>query len=136
MFGGGIGAAVQPAVGMTGGGFQMKFSRDAEREADVLGLKYLYAAEYDATAFVRFLERMRREGETKKSLLKKMNESHPGVEERIWRAKRTIELAMPAREASVDDTSEFVEVKARVVRATHPEMITPERPVLKIAARE
>ena len=36
----------------------LKFSRDAEREADLLGLEYDYAAGYDPQAFVQFFEKL------------------------------------------------------------------------------
>src|SRR5437763_1356568 len=36
----------------------LKFSRDAEREADLLGLQYQYASGYDPTALVDFFERL------------------------------------------------------------------------------
>ena len=35
----------------------LKFSRDAEREADLLGLEYDYATGYDPHAFVEFFEK-------------------------------------------------------------------------------
>ena len=34
----------------------LKFSRDAEREADMLGLEYDYVAGYDPQAFIQFFE--------------------------------------------------------------------------------
>ena len=36
----------------------LKFSRDAEREADYLGLQYMYKAGYDPNAFVAFFEKV------------------------------------------------------------------------------
>ncbi len=36
----------------------LKFSRNFEREADLLGLQYLYKAGYDPTAFVDFFEKL------------------------------------------------------------------------------
>jgi beta-barrel assembly-enhancing protease len=36
----------------------LKFNRDAEREADFLGLQYMYKAGYDPNAFVTFFERI------------------------------------------------------------------------------
>src|ERR1700737_1032012 len=39
----------------------LKFSRDAEREADYLGLQYMYKAGYDPNAFVSFFEKIEAE---------------------------------------------------------------------------
>src|ERR1700692_2156666 len=36
----------------------LKFSRDAEREADFLGLQYMYKAGYDPNSFVSFFEKV------------------------------------------------------------------------------
>ena len=36
----------------------LKFSRDAEREADYLGLQYMYKAGYDPNSFVAFFEKV------------------------------------------------------------------------------
>src|SRR6202140_2095112 len=36
----------------------LKFSRDAEREADFLGIQYMYKAGYDPNAYVTFFERI------------------------------------------------------------------------------
>ena len=36
----------------------LKFSRDAEREADYLGLQYMYKAGYDPNSFVSFFEKV------------------------------------------------------------------------------
>ncbi len=41
----------------------LKFSRDAEREADLLGLEYDYASGYDPQAFVEFFEKLNIEKE-------------------------------------------------------------------------
>lgn len=132
IFGGGIGVAAQPALGITSGGFVMKFNRDAEREADVLGMKYVYAAGYDPEAFLRFLVRMKVASKKKPGAIERMNATHPEIDERVRRGERALELAMPRRDEAIDDTSEFIEARQRVLEATHPEMIEG-RPVLKLA---
>jgi beta-barrel assembly-enhancing protease len=135
MMGGGVGQALQPAVGIAGGGFLMKFSRDSEREADLLALGYLDAAGYDPNSFVSLLERMSVTDQAPKGRIAatftKLNASHPGTEERVRRAQRAIELMLSAREMYVDDTSEFAEARGKIVAITHPEAAESTRPVLR-----
>ena len=56
----------------------LKFSRDAEREADMLGLQYDYAAGYDPQAFVQFFETPegRREAEAQQDRQDVLHASH------------------------------------------------------------
>jgi predicted Zn-dependent protease len=93
----------------------LKFSRDAEREADMLGLQYDYASGYDPQEFVRLFERMKRDEKGKNSLLSKAFSTHPMTDDRIKRAQKEIEQYLPPRQEYVVDTSEFQQVRARVV---------------------
>src|SRR5690242_20249442 len=54
--GGPAGYAVRQAAGLAVPMGFLKFSRDAEREADLLGLEYAYASGYDPGEFVHFFE--------------------------------------------------------------------------------
>jgi predicted Zn-dependent protease len=92
----------------------LKFSRDAEREADMLGLQYDYATGYDPQEFVKLFERMRKEEKEKKSFLAKAFSTHPMTEDRIKRAQKEIETYLPDRGEYVVDSSEFQQVRARV----------------------
>jgi len=102
----------------------MKFGRDAEREADLLGLEYEYAAGYDPEAFVQFFERLHASEKQKQNLAEKAFATHPTTEDRIRRAQREISSSLPDKAEYVVDTSEFQDIKARVANLTH------ERPVL------
>jgi predicted Zn-dependent protease len=102
----------------------MKFGRDAEREADLLGLEYEYAAGYDPQAFIQFFEKLQTKDKQKQNLVAKAFATHPPTEDRIRRAQKEIPSLLPDKAEYVVDTSEFQEVKARVANLTH------ERPVL------
>ena len=93
----------------------LEFSRNAEREADMLGLQYDYASGYDPQEFVRLFEKMKKQENQKKSLLAKAFSTHPMTEDRIKRAEKEIEEYLPARGEYIVDTSEFQQVQARVV---------------------
>jgi len=93
----------------------LKFSRDAEREADMLGLQYDYAAGYDPQAFVQFFEKLKIEENKKHSKIAKMFSTHPMNSERISAAQSEIKTYLPDRDTYLVDTSEFEAVKARLI---------------------
>jgi len=102
----------------------MKFGRDAEREADLLGLEYEYAAGYDPQEFVQFFEKLHAKEKQKQNLAEKAFATHPATEDRIRRGQKEISSLLPDKAEYVVDTSEFQEVKARVAN------LTRKRPVL------
>jgi predicted Zn-dependent protease len=93
----------------------LKFGRDAEREADLLGIEYEYAAGYDPEEFVKFFEKIHSREKEKKSFVAKAFTTHPMTGERIKRAQKEIAEYLPAREDYVVDTSEFEAVRVRLV---------------------
>lgn len=113
--GGGAGYAVRQLVAV---GFPMsslKFSRDAEREADLLGLEYQYAAGYDPSEFVQFFEKVHGlEKHEKHSFVSKLFSTHPMTQDRIRRAQAEISTLLPPRDQYLVSTSEFDEVKSRL----------------------
>jgi beta-barrel assembly-enhancing protease len=114
--GGPAGYAARQVVGLAMPMSFLKFSRDAEREADLLGLEYQYASGYDPEEFVRFFEKLHmQEKEKKRGLLAKAFATHPMTGDRIKRAQQTIEKYLPAKNEYIVDTSEFDEVKARLL---------------------
>jgi beta-barrel assembly-enhancing protease len=120
--GGPAGYAVRQVVGLAVPMSFLKFSRDAEREADMLGLEYQYASGYDPEEFVRFFEKLHLQGKQKKQgFLARAFLTHPMTGDRIKRAQQTIEKYLPAKNEYIVDTSDFDEVKARLlgVENTH-----------------
>ncbi len=117
--GGGAGYAIRQVVAVSVPMSFLKFSRDAEREADLLGLEYEYAAGYDPAAFVQFFEKIHaRERQEKHRFLSKMFSTHPMTEDRIRRAQEEMATMLPGREQYVVTTSEFDEVKDRLAAVT------------------
>lgn len=94
----------------------LKFGRDAEREADLLGLEYQYVAGFDPQAFVDFFERLHVKEMQKRNLVSKAFDTHPMTEERIRRAQEEISTLLPGKTEYVVDTGEFQDVKARLAR--------------------
>ena len=112
--GGIVGAVVQNSAAFLIPVAFLKFSRGAEEEADWLGLQYMYAAGYDPGAAVSFFEKL----EARESAKKKVSSlfsSHPPTESRVEKTKINIEDFLPPREQYLVTTSEFNDVKARLV---------------------
>jgi len=122
--GGPAGFAVRQLVGLALPMTFLKFSRNAEREADLLGMEYQYATGYDPHEFVRFFEKMKGTEKEKHSLLVKAFSTHPMTSDRVKRAQDTIERYLPDRDEYVIDTSEFEMVKARLATLMHRK-VTP-----------
>src|SRR5579885_1347807 len=92
----------------------LKFSRDAEREADFLGLQYMYKAGYDPNAYVSFFERIQADEKRRPGTVSKIFATHPPTPDRIENAQKEIARILPARSEYVVTTSEFDSVKARL----------------------
>ncbi|MBZ5699244.1 MAG: M48 family metalloprotease [Acidobacteriia bacterium] len=92
----------------------LKFSRDNEREADYLGLQYMYKAGYDPNAFVSFFEKIEAEERRHPGSIPKLFATHPPTPERVRKAQQEIATILPTREEYIVTTSEFDVVKARL----------------------
>lgn len=112
----------------------LKFSRGAEKQADFLGLQYLYNSGYDPTSMVTFFERIQAQKKRKDGALAKAFSSHPPTGKRITLIQETMGEILPARPQYVISTNEFDEVKERLVRLTagsRNQDTDPDRPTLK-----
>ncbi len=92
----------------------LKFSRDAEREADYLGLQYMYKAGYDPNSFVSFFEKVQALEKKQPGTVPKIFSTHPMTPDRIEAAQKEISTILPAREEYIVSTSEFDLVKRRL----------------------
>jgi len=93
----------------------LSFSRGFEAEADYLGLQYLYAAGYDPTAFIDMFEKMMSLEKRKPGAIAKVFSSHPMNGERLTKAQAEIQKILPQRAEYVVNTSEYVEVRGRLL---------------------
>jgi len=92
----------------------LKFTRDAEKEADYLGLQYMYKSGYDPNAFVSFFEKIEAEERRHPGSIPKIFSTHPPTPDRVQKAQEEIATILPARDEYVVTTSEFDLVKARL----------------------
>lgn len=127
------GMGVADAGGLAGPLSVKKFSRDAEYEADLLGIEYAYAAGYDPQGLLDALEKLHVIELQHKEELSKIPGAHlaskipfhsgiakgfsnyPLTEERIGRLQEEIATFLPDRKDYIIDTNEFQEVKARLL---------------------
>lgn len=97
----------------------LKFKRNAEREADFLGLQYSYRAGYDPAALIDFLERLsEKEYENR---VPGIFSSHPMTRDRIQRARKEMAEVLPERADYVVTTSRFDLLKAHLHRLQQAE---------------
>jgi len=92
----------------------LKFSRDAEREADFLGIQYMYKAGYDPNSYVTFFERIQADEKRRPGTVSKVFSTHPPNAERISEAQKEIARILPEKDEYIVTTSEFDSVKARL----------------------
>src|SRR6476660_77798 len=92
----------------------LKFSRDAEREADFLGLQYMYKSGYDPNSYVTFFERIQADEKRRPGTIPKVFSTHPPTPERIEAAQKEIARILPAKSEYIVTTSEFDGVKSRL----------------------
>jgi predicted Zn-dependent protease len=93
----------------------LKFSRGMESEADMLGLEYMYKAGYDPEAFVDFFEKIETLEKRKPGTMAKVFSTHPPTDDRIKAAQKNIQTLLKSKPEYVVTTSEFNDVKDRLL---------------------
>src|SRR6201981_1844729 len=96
----------------------LKFSRDSEREADFLGLEYMYKAGYDPNAFVTFFERIQADEKRRPGTIPKVFSTHPPTPDRIEAAQKEIARILPNKPEYIVKNSEFDNVRERLRNIT------------------
>jgi predicted Zn-dependent protease len=112
----------------------LKFSRGMESEADMLGLEYMYKTGYDPTAFVDFFEKIETLERRKPGTMSKVFSTHPPTDDRIRAAQKNIQELLKAKPEYVVSTSEFDEVKGRLMAMENRHKATdkdPNKPQLR-----
>jgi len=102
----------------------LKFSRAMESEADMLGLEYMYKTGYDPTAFVDFFEKVETMEKRKPGTMNKVFSTHPPTDDRIKAAQKNIQELLKAKPEYVVNTSEFDNVKSRLMAMENRHKVT------------
>jgi beta-barrel assembly-enhancing protease len=106
----------------------LQFSQAQEREADMLGLQYMYKAGYDPTSFIDFFEKLASKEKRKPGTMAKLFSSHPPTGDRITLAQKNIGEMLEAKPEYVVTTSEFNDVKARLLLLAGRRKVDPQDP--------
>ena len=114
LVGGPVAYGVQQGLALAGPLTFLKFSRNAEREADFLGQQYHYRSGYDPVAFVDFFERMKQREKGGRAGIARAFTTHPMSKERVVAAERTIEELLLPLEEYVVTTSQYEDARARL----------------------
>src|SRR5881396_540280 len=132
--GGWTGYAIRQGAGLAIPMGFLTFSRSFEREADDLGLQYLYKSGYDPTAFVDFFEKIESLEKKKPGSLSKVFSTHPMTDDRIKAAQKEIQDILKPKPEYVVTTSEFNDVKGRLAMMHNKRKVDtnsdPSRPTL------
>ena len=105
----------------------LQFSRMYEREADSLGLLYLYKTGYDPGSFIDFFERIRSTEKKDPGTLARFLGTHPLTGSRIRAAQHQIEKSFLSKPEYVINTSEFDLIHARLIRLHNHQKLDVDR---------
>ena len=109
--GGGVGSILtQLGIGFTANSVFLKFSRDAERQADLLGAQILFDAGYDPTGMTEFFEKLEAEHGNGTEFFS----SHPNPGNRLENVGDEIQRLGDPPGRYRDNFSDFRRVKARL----------------------
>jgi|SRR5579871_163901 len=110
----------------------LSFSRRDESEADYLGLQYMYAAGYDPTGVITIFEKLDALNRRKPGTVGRLLSTHPMDRDRIQKAQKEIQEILPARNEYVVSTSEYQDMRQRVIAREGQKKADPQdnRPTL------
>lgn len=141
MFAGPVGVVVEDMSSIGGPLSRKKFDRDAEYEADLLGTEYSYTAGYDPEAFLSALEKVHARQMNMQDVYKKLPgyrfatklpfhkqmvnafSDYPPIENRIRHLQKEIATFLPNRARYIVDSSDFEEVKAKLLASEAPVLL-------------
>jgi predicted Zn-dependent protease len=108
--------AAKAAAAFLASGIFLKFGRDAEREADRVGLQMMTRAGWDGRGMVELFEILRLEQKRDPTRVEAFFSTHPPPQDRIDRLKKDVAKSRRGRR----DSPAFREVKARLLRMPPP----------------
>lgn len=113
------GAGIYNALGLSINLGVLGITRESEKEADQLGIQYLWNTGYDPEAFVTFFEKLKAQEKEKPGKFAGFFRTHPSTDDRINLANQELKYLPPKPEYIVN-SSDFDLVKARIVALDNP----------------
>jgi predicted Zn-dependent protease len=108
----------------------MKFSREFETEADLLGLQYLWKTGYDPNASIDLFETLQSTERRQPGSVSRLFRTHPLTPDRIQKTQKNIDQLLPAMKEYVVNTSEYEEVRARLMAEQKTTTVDSNGPTL------
>ena len=134
IFLGGWGVCARGASSMLMPAGFMALQRENEAEADLLGVQYLYKTGYDPLGMVEIFEKVFSVDDRKQGKLAKLTSTHPAADSRLVSLQKNIEALLKAQPQYIVTTSEFANMKARLLALDwdrRPEPAGPKPPTLR-----
>jgi predicted Zn-dependent protease len=127
VLGGQTGADLAGAAGnLIAGGYLMKHSRDAEREADYLGLYNLERTGYNTGGMVEMFEILGEVSRNSPNALGSILASHPQPSERAANTRREIDQRLSgSNRRGIGNTNEFQRAKSGLPASATPRKVRP-----------
>jgi len=127
ILGGRTGAGIGEIAGnLVAGGFLMKHSREAEREADFLGLYNLERASYNTGGMVEMFEMLSEVSRSQPNAFGSILASHPPPAERAANTRREIDERLRGSDRRGNSNSnEFQRVKSGLPASSSPRRVRP-----------
>ncbi|HEY6403394.1 MAG TPA: M48 family metallopeptidase [Blastocatellia bacterium] len=127
VLGGQAGADLGGAMGnLIGGGFLMKHSRDAEREADYLGLYNLKDAGYNTGGMIEMFEILQEVNSSSPGAFGSILASHPAPSERASNTRREISQHLRGSDRrGLSNTEDFQRLKSGASSSSSPRRVRP-----------
>jgi predicted Zn-dependent protease len=134
LLGGGLGGyAIRQGAAVGVPAAFLHFTRRDETQADYYGVQYMYAAGYDPNGAISILEKMESLERRKPGTIAKIFSTHPMDADRIEKAEKEIGRILPDKPEYVVTTSEYSEIRDRLVRMEGRRKATPDgRPELRV----
>jgi hypothetical protein len=139
--GGALGSLTHMGMSITAGSVFMKYSRDAEIEADMVGAQIMYDAGYDPQAVVSFFNKMKTQGESRGG--PQFLSSHPDPGNRAknissilsrFRPKQFQDIDSPDFIAAKEALADVNQESAAQVKLAQKAAVMPRLPLQNIAS--